>query len=157
MTNNTLIIDDENFWEVFKPEKNHLDEDASYDGCMFETYGKELEYVMSKTKEQIWTILDGDTKTIIASGYHLVNRIGYLICEKPIPNGLEFEVQDETNNIVITAQHILNNSADIMPDMDDGEAQNLLKEMHDEIISDVDYTICERLKQLQSESKNEGD
>lgn len=115
MTNSTLIIDYDNFCEVFELKTNHIDDNASYDGCMFETHGKELEYVKDHAREYIWTIQDGDTMPIISSGYHVVNRIGYLISKTPIPDDFQFEVQEEQDNIIITAQHILNVAADIMP------------------------------------------
>ena len=71
------------FWEKFKPIQNHLRENASLDGCMFETYGPELEFILSKIPDQtVWTFLDCGT---IGSGYHFVNRMGYLITTKKAP------------------------------------------------------------------------
>lgn len=86
---------EDEFWEQYSPVQNHLVGDCSFDGCMFETYGEELQYVISKVDEQIvWTILDGteNDKMYIASGYHLVNRIGYLITEKPYTKDMEIEL-----------------------------------------------------------------
>lgn len=73
-------------WEdTFKPVKNHLDEDAGIDGYMFETFGAELAHVQAVLKdnpEKVWTVVDGDSgKWYISQGFHLVNRIGYLITE----------------------------------------------------------------------------
>ena len=39
-----LTYDD--FLGKYHPIKNHLDKNAGYDGCMFETFGKELEFVL---------------------------------------------------------------------------------------------------------------
>lgn len=75
---------------------------ASFDGKMFETYGSDLEFVRQMAKEnRVITILEGDCETdefgderpcmYYASGYHFVNRIGYLITTKPIT--FEFEVK----------------------------------------------------------------
>ena len=76
---------DDDFYEKFNPIKNHIDDNASFDGCMFETYGEELEFVQ-KTKETkpktIWTILDCNGKLYVGAGYHYVNRFGYLITEE---------------------------------------------------------------------------
>lgn len=77
--------------------KNHLDNNASFDGCMFETYGEEVEYVQKIDKEtpnRVITILDGDDGTYYSSGYHRINRIGYLIAEKPFD--FEFEMKLDT-------------------------------------------------------------
>lgn len=158
MTHSTLIIEDENFWEVFQPQKNQLVEDASYDGCMFETYGKELEYVIKQKPEHIWTIQDGDTMTIISSGYHLVNRIGYLITEKPIPEGFDFEVQDDDlkTQFIIDVNTILHTAKDVLPDMDYGAAEDLYDHISDEIFNEATNAILYRLNELQAESENEG-
>lgn len=78
-----------NEWiEKYRPVNNHLDDNASWQGedgagIMFETFGEELDYVLSIAKsdpECVWTYVDGDEdETLIISGYHLVNRIGYFI------------------------------------------------------------------------------
>jgi len=50
------------FYEKYNPVKNHLDDNASFDGCMFETYDEEVEYVKQMVKEnhkKVWTIVDG--------------------------------------------------------------------------------------------------
>lgn len=54
-------VAEEEFYEKFKRQKNHFDKNASFDGCMFETYGEELDYVfeMSKTS-RVLTIIEGD-------------------------------------------------------------------------------------------------
>ena len=41
----TQQINWEQFEADYKPVKNHIDNNASYDGFMFETYGAELEIV----------------------------------------------------------------------------------------------------------------
>ena len=40
----------------------------------------------------IWTYADGDDGTYICSGYHVVNRIGYYISEKPVPSDSMYEI-----------------------------------------------------------------
>ena len=41
----------------------------------------------------IWTLLDGDDGDLyLANGYHLVNRIGYLISTVPVPKGVAIQV-----------------------------------------------------------------
>lgn len=79
----------EHFEEKFKPMKNCLDSNASYDGCMYETYGKEDEYVSSmalKEPRRVWTVVENDEGELcLVDGWHLVNRIGYIITEEPCP------------------------------------------------------------------------
>lgn len=56
---------------------------CSFGGCMYETFGEELDYVRTMPNKRIWTIVDtdGDDLLIIA-GFHFVNRLGYLITDE---------------------------------------------------------------------------
>jgi hypothetical protein len=79
----TRITFDE-FEAKYVPIKNHLDDNASYDGCMFQCYGAELEYVQSLANDEyhrtrVWSILDSDD---IVSGYHPINLLGFIITGK---------------------------------------------------------------------------
>ena len=75
-------ITDEEFKNTYKPIKNHLDDNASWDGCMFETFGDELFFVKNQAPKTIWTIVENDDGNLMPiSGFHFVNRMGYLITE----------------------------------------------------------------------------
>ncbi len=108
-------ITEEEFDNYFKREKNHIDKNASFDGCMYETYGEELAYVFEMSKKnRVVTIIEGDdgdeyVETYInpmgveikemisnanlyyASGFHSINRLGYFVLDKPYQ--YEFEVK----------------------------------------------------------------
>ena len=78
---------------------NHINRNASWafgdsPGCLFETYGEELDFVRSQAPRTIWTLVDGgdDDNQYLISGYHLVNRIGYLISTIPFPEDADIEV-----------------------------------------------------------------
>ncbi len=75
MTKTHFTIDTETFHQRFRPIPNHLDTNASEDfgegGCLFETYGEELDYVRAHPSSCIWTIIDGDHDTLIVSRYPL--------------------------------------------------------------------------------------
>lgn len=78
------------FFDTFKPILNHLDINAAENGCMFETYGEELEFVRKANPKTVWTVMTDDSGEVcISNGYHHVNRLGYLITE------VEFDGQDE--------------------------------------------------------------
>jgi hypothetical protein len=53
---------------------------------LFETYGHDLEEVINTNYDHIWTLLDCDGKLRISAGYHLVNRMNYIITQKPWKN-----------------------------------------------------------------------
>ena len=94
------------FDEKFELIDNHIDDNASFDGKMFETYGDEIKFVLEMAKQnRVITILESDSEAetndsgesspsmYYSSGYHLVNRIGYLVTKEPITE--EFEVRVE--------------------------------------------------------------
>ena len=75
-------ISDTEWAKKYKPIKNHLDDNASCNGEMFETYGEELEFIRQQDPSKVWTYADdAEGNTYVASGYSLVNRIGYFITE----------------------------------------------------------------------------
>lgn len=76
-----LSYDD--WFDHYCPIENPLDDDASYDGTMFETYGAELQQVRAADPSRVWTVVDGDGELVICSGFRVVNRIGYFITERP--------------------------------------------------------------------------
>ena len=111
-------ITEEVFHELHNPEYNQillkelqaqedtgstLPEDmCSFGGCMYETYGEELDYVRSMIdQKRVVTIIegedelgdDGEYHSVIfyESGYHIVNRLGYLVLDKPYTE--EFSVK----------------------------------------------------------------
>jgi hypothetical protein len=80
--------------DKYKPIKNHLDKNSSFDGHMFETYGDEEQYIKTYPNPNcIWTYGDGDDDgTYIWAGWSYVNRIGYFITEVPFQDGDEIQV-----------------------------------------------------------------
>lgn len=81
--------------EEFVPMVNPFDTNASFDGTMFETYDKELGFVLgvnSCSPYKVWTYVDGDGGTYIVDGYHLVNRIGYFITQNARQDDQFYEV-----------------------------------------------------------------
>lgn len=82
-------MNDDQFFEHYKPIQNHLVADAPEGGCMFETYGPELEFVKSQEPNKIWTVIEVDGLFYYSAGYHHVNRMGYLITEVPWETGEE--------------------------------------------------------------------
>ena len=88
----TTEITEDQWIEQFKPVKNDLDPNAGWNQTMFETFGPEIEFVISQPDENIWTWVEGDSGTYVVSGRHWVNRLGYFICQTPVPDGEYFEI-----------------------------------------------------------------
>lgn len=82
-------INTDEFIEIYKPIKNHIIQDTSYNGYMFETFGKEIDYIVKlankpESKQYVWTLLEcADEEQYIVPGYFLINRLGYFITEIP--------------------------------------------------------------------------
>ena len=89
-----LEISLDDFFDKYKPIENHLDDNRSFNGCMFETYGEELEFVKSQDPSTIWMYGDGDDGgTYIWSGWGFVNRIGYFITSIPYEDDTDYQIQ----------------------------------------------------------------
>ena len=87
-------MNEDQFFEHFKPVQNHLVADAPHGGCMFETYGEEVEFVNAQPANNIWTIVEGDNDTMFyCKGARLVNRLGFLITEVPWTDDIPDEIQ----------------------------------------------------------------
>jgi hypothetical protein len=98
MTQTSKDLSEDEFDERYPLIPNHLNPSAGWalgegSGCLFETYGDELDFVRRQDPRTIWTLLDGDDGDLhLASGYHLINRIGYLISTVLVPEGVNIEV-----------------------------------------------------------------
>ena len=79
--NKKACVSEDQWWEQFRPLKNHIDPYASFEGCMFETYGTEIDWVRKQPATRTWTVLDVDGVRYIANGFHSINAFGYLVTE----------------------------------------------------------------------------
>ena len=104
MTTTLIEIDENTFDDLYPLRTNHLNPTASWahgdgPGCLFETYGQELEFVRWQDPRTVWTFVDGDDgDQYLVSGFHFVNRIGYLISTVPVPAGVDIQVRIPMEN-----------------------------------------------------------
>ena len=97
-------LTEDEFYAQFNRVKNHFyknPEDCSFDGCMFETYGDDIKYINEiakdpKKKLNLWTIIEAEGKMFYVSGFHYVNRFGYVITEESVPENIEYDVELDT-------------------------------------------------------------
>ena len=108
-------ITEDEFHEIYRPIKNFIDSDASWDGELWETFGEELTYCfeLAKKENRVWTILECDdieydpddsdaveedeenypkACMVIVSGFHLVNRMGFMVTEVPYTEETEVKL-----------------------------------------------------------------
>ena len=92
--NDFIEMTEEEWFNTYKPIKNTLVSDSSFDGHMFETYGDEVEFVKTQSPDKIWMLGDGDDGGMyIWSGWGFVNRIGYFVTEVPFPDNTTIQIQ----------------------------------------------------------------
>jgi hypothetical protein len=76
---------EDDFFERYTTEFNPFfsnPDDCPWGGCMLETYGEEVDYaydIYSIKPKKVWTIVETDGDEYVLAGWHLVNRLGYLI------------------------------------------------------------------------------
>jgi len=92
MVDRMVEMSEDEFEAGFPLLRNHLDPDASWSlddsgGCLFETFGPELEFVCQQDPRAIWTLIDCDGEMVLSSGLQLVNRVGYLVSTALLPVG----------------------------------------------------------------------
>ncbi len=77
----------EKWYDTYQPKYNKTPSvSAPFGGTMYETFGDELKTVIDekqKKPQNIWTLMEQDGVMYISNGFHLANRLGYFITEKP--------------------------------------------------------------------------
>ena len=96
-----ITMDVPTFWNRFRPLHNHIDpekasrKDETGQVNIFETFGKELTFVHCQRRNKIWTLIDGeDGRQHIISGFHTVDRVGYLVTEVPFDGDYTIPYED---------------------------------------------------------------
>lgn len=97
MKTETITMDE--FDERFKPMINPF-EDPTSGIDHLETFGEQLAHVEAIAKvnpDRVWTYIEAenDFDVVYASGFHYVNRIGYVITEIPCPKDTFIEAIDK--------------------------------------------------------------
>lgn len=97
MSNDNKELSYDDFLEKYTLVNNHFCRTAAHDGCMFETFGEELDFVREQNPKRVWTLIDNNDGWYgVSAGLHFVNRIGYLITEEEWQDGTEeFIICDE--------------------------------------------------------------
>jgi len=91
------ILHEDTFYEYFKPILHAGTMCDIWGGHGLETYGEDLEIVRSCDPAFLWTVVDGDLGAQwITTGCHYVNRVCYLVTEKPHKFiSVEFRVRND--------------------------------------------------------------
>lgn len=62
----------------YKPEPNHLNEDARFSGLLFEHQGDEWDFIVKQPNYNQWTLYrEDDGQLYIRNGLRVKGRIGY--------------------------------------------------------------------------------
>jgi len=92
-----IKLTEDQFDEKFTKVKNHIDTNAGWSGCMFETFGDEMTHILKTaevTPKNVWTLLEGDDEDMlyISNGIRLVNRMGYFITNEEWDGETDVEI-----------------------------------------------------------------
>lgn len=89
----TIQLSLEEFEAQFELIENPFDKNTAWEGCAFETYGEEIEFVKhDNQKNKVWTVIEEDDERFIVSGMQHTNRLYFLISTAPVPETLEYIV-----------------------------------------------------------------
>jgi len=80
-----LILHEDAFDAFFLPYSHPQSHHNIWGGLGLETFGKDFELVRSLDINHVWTVIDSgdDANQWITTGVHYVNRICYLVTQKP--------------------------------------------------------------------------
>lgn len=81
-----IKINEEEFENKYRPIKNPHNKNSGWNGCLFETYGVEYNFVKNQSASHIWTLLSNGT---LVSGHHFADRVGYVVTLNPWINETE--------------------------------------------------------------------
>ena len=89
------------FYEYFKPIPRLGTMRDIWGGHGLETYGEDLEIISRQDPAFLWTVVDGESADQwITAGFHYVNRVCYLVTEKPHNFALlEFRVRKDCHTL----------------------------------------------------------
>jgi hypothetical protein len=99
MKQDLIELTEDEFDTRYPLKPNHLNPHASWAfgdarGCLFETFGEELDFVRKQHPSTVWTLVDGeDGDLYVVDGCHFVNRLGYLVSTVARPEGLNIQVR----------------------------------------------------------------
>ncbi len=102
MAHRVINLSEEQFDRLFPLVRNHLDSSATWSvgetgGCLFGLSAAEIAFVAAQDPCCVWTWVDGDEgQPLVLSGFHYVNRIGYLVSTRPRRQDLDVEVTLES-------------------------------------------------------------
>jgi hypothetical protein len=81
----TLSLHEDVFHQFFEPYRHALTNSNCFGRIGLETYGADVELARTLDANFVWTVVDGsdDDCLYIASGFHFVNRVAYVLSSKP--------------------------------------------------------------------------
>lgn len=95
------VFHEDTFYEYFKPIRHSDAQHNIWGGLGLETFGEDFEIIRRHDPVFVWTVADGDSgDQWITAGVHYVNRVCYLVTEKPhdwIP--VEFRIRNNGHSL----------------------------------------------------------
>ena len=93
-----MIPNEDDFDRKYTPNLVFTSEHFKDNSGRFETFGDDLKTVLAQNEKYVWTCVDGDEGMYYVSGYHVVNRIYYLITNEPWQDFEEYLIESYADN-----------------------------------------------------------
>ena len=77
-------MDYDDFIDKYMPVKNTLDEQAGFDGMLFETFGDEFDFVTKAghvDECKVWSLIEmPNGRLVIVNGLWILDCVGFFVC-----------------------------------------------------------------------------
>lgn len=91
------VLTDDDFYDRYRTDQSFnsdsFDTGEGHSDGRLETYGEDIKRVLrinKKNPKRVWTVVEGDSGALyICAGYHLVNRLYYIITKQEYKNSKE--------------------------------------------------------------------
>ena len=78
-----VMLHEDTFEAYFEPYRHPAAETDIRNSMGLTAYGKDWETLKTVPSDYVWTVVDCDGDQLITPGFHVVNRVCYLITKKP--------------------------------------------------------------------------
>ena len=78
-----VMLHEDAFEAYFEPYRHPVAESDIWNDLGLTAYGKDWATLKTVSSDYVWTVVDCDGDQLITPGFHVVNRVCYLITKKP--------------------------------------------------------------------------
>lgn len=125
---NVVVMTFDRWSDQFHPQANQFDGDASIDGCMFETFGKEQGFIRMQSglnPLRVWTLFDNNS---MSNGMSFVNRLGYFFTREEADPEMEYVIYMDRDSLELSRDELAKQIVEGI--VDDLQAEKVIEIEH---------------------------